>query len=624
MAVLASLDALGGLVGDTFQNLEITRVISDGNYIWDERATSGLNEVRIDASAAAYAETLAAATGSGQAVLYHLVDKTNATTITPAAGEQIAPGAVDQAFDFAAYVVGTRFLLTDRAAGVWDISVVGASEQTDLHRCHVYQAGETAGTSDVNSNPLDLGHATLLFYDPDGMVDVANDKIVIQQGGTYRVTSSLNGGNAAEESNSILVNGLEVASAAVRTDRVHGPYVAYTGALSAGDEITFVQSNGSVDHVNVSVEQLPATEAVLAGFVPTEALGSVHLIPDTGTDVSTVVDNGGNRVPFNVMFASEGSAPVADLATGKVTLEAGKRYRVFATAHVAGTAQGGIYDFTNGVYVSPVQNTSDSLSLRGGWTAIVAPTSEIQVGFSFVASETVTAAANQYSSFLVEVLPTSTVVDPEGLVPQQLSTWFATDTAADPINGLPVQSFSVNSDDYGVVGSPINFTNGNPTSDGSGLTDDGSTTVTVQTAGKYRISANYNLDGSGNNSLIGQILVNGAIVSETGSRIADTNNSVAMSCEAILNLSPGDTIQFAVHGQTVAGVQLAAYSVLVEQLPTQHSRHRRNPSVFSTTEQQTDRTWIDGKPVYERGYAFASLANGSFNRRHYLRHRRHH
>jgi len=109
--------------GDTTGVGTLKIVDLDLNYAY---SPGGLETVRVDASAAAQAIMLPAATGSNDAILYTLVDKTNAATITVQAGENLN-NALDDVFDFAQYEEGAQFLATDRAIGEWDLSPIGST-----------------------------------------------------------------------------------------------------------------------------------------------------------------------------------------------------------------------------------------------------------------------------------------------------------------------------------------------------------------------------------------------------------------------------------------------------------------------------------------------------------------
>ena len=93
-----------------------------------------------------------------------------------------------------------------------------------------------------------------------------------------------------------------------------------------------------------------------------------------------------------------------------------------------------------------------------------------------------------------------------------------------------------------------------------------------------------------------------------GTQVAQVNNDQGDAPPGTLqwigDLTAGQVLSL--HGDQV----IYSPSLVVEQLPT-HTVVTAETRQYSTTEQQTDRTWIDGKPIYERGYAFASLANGS-------------
>jgi len=134
-----------GAVGTAFGSISYGPVynldgstISDGTAIGDaeildiqigaasEFIDEGIETVRVDASGGAIALTLDAASGTGNTFLYSLVDKTNQATVTVQAGEAVN-GTTDGTFYLSNFDVGTTFMVVDRAAGNWDISVVGVN-----------------------------------------------------------------------------------------------------------------------------------------------------------------------------------------------------------------------------------------------------------------------------------------------------------------------------------------------------------------------------------------------------------------------------------------------------------------------------------------------------------------
>lgn len=95
--------------------------------------------------------------------------------------------------------------------------------------------------------------------------------------------------------------------------------------------------------------------------------------------ILSVSDNGGNRCTFDNVFNSKGSLA---LNSGKVALLANSRYRVsiFSRTDVASGSQ--VYDFTNGVPLSPFWIVWDNNNNNGSSDIIVEPTSVISIGLS--------------------------------------------------------------------------------------------------------------------------------------------------------------------------------------------------------------------------------------------------
>ena len=133
-----------------------------------------LNPTRVDASAGVFTETLPAATGSEASILYTLVDKTNAASLSVQSGEEVN-NIVDGTFDFTQYPVGTQFLATDRATGEWDVAVVGASDNVETEFI-------TAAVNEV----VGISGATFLYNGSPGTGQVSINGVTYYDEGQFR------------------------------------------------------------------------------------------------------------------------------------------------------------------------------------------------------------------------------------------------------------------------------------------------------------------------------------------------------------------------------------------------------------------------------------------------------
>lgn len=135
---------------------------------YDYVAPSALTTIRVDASAAAFGETLPASTGSNAERLYILNDVSNGAILTPASGDSIGGAASDATHNIAAYGAGSKVLLTDDAAGQWGVSVIGAPGVAPRNTI-------TAALTSITLRPSQTG--TTILY---GQGSAASEEISIE------------------------------------------------------------------------------------------------------------------------------------------------------------------------------------------------------------------------------------------------------------------------------------------------------------------------------------------------------------------------------------------------------------------------------------------------------------
>ena len=111
-------------------------------------------------------------------------------------------------------------------------------------------------------------------------------------------------------------------------------------------------------------------------FLPTRDYIQVNL----ATSAVSVSDNGGNRCTFNNVIASGNGG--LSLSSGKVELTANQKYQISAYVLTTTPEDISIYDFTNGVNISPKNDDGNAIDSVGSLICIVTPTGNIDVGVS--------------------------------------------------------------------------------------------------------------------------------------------------------------------------------------------------------------------------------------------------
>ena len=138
-----------------------------------------------------------------------------------------------------------------------------------------------------------------------------------------------------------------------------------------------------------------------------------------------------------------------------------------------------------------------------------------------------------------------------------------------------------------------------------------SNVITVNQAGLYKISAIATGNDPGGASNRGRLHLG---VNAVGVASSESSYNVGFSDSHVINylaqLDVSDTVQFRFGTDLGQQVDLAGWSFSLEQQP-ESTVVNTSTSQYSALEQVTDRTWIDGKPIYERYFDISAAANGA-------------
>jgi len=246
-----------------------------------------LQAIVIDSGAAVLTETLDASTGEGLVKLFVNDDVTNLASLAVQTGETLN-GVVDGTFFFSNYATGTQFR-ADEVNGGWVVDVVGASTQTGLVYFHATQNGSGAMFTTAGVNLAGLENVT----DPMGIATNATgvSDFVLPHAGRYRiefsghVNSATTGGDIQIDSGSGFINVLDLGF--VTNDE---PTMSYEYEAQAGDIVRVkADTTMTLTYGYFRIQQLPTTEAVLAGMVTPQPLADVAF--SNGTAIEDFPNN---------------------------------------------------------------------------------------------------------------------------------------------------------------------------------------------------------------------------------------------------------------------------------------------------------------------------------------------
>lgn len=291
--------------GEVYHNICATAqdfVVPGACFVETTASGSALAPVRVDASAAAQNVVLTAATGSEDSILYALVDKTNAADITVQAGESLN-GVVDATFDFAAYDVGTQFLATDRATGLWDIAVIGEpTEQGGFVRFRFHngmqQGVNSYLRSQTNSTDVEVeagkhgvtfnsGTVTNAFQVPAGLWKITLETELATATNNFSVALSqfrFGSGFSTTDPGATLIRNIEADSSTVSGSTRWHRRVLYMDITSPieGNFYYTGTNGGDTGNMFVEFERIDVVQSAVAGAVPVEDIRVVEYAKQTG------------------------------------------------------------------------------------------------------------------------------------------------------------------------------------------------------------------------------------------------------------------------------------------------------------------------------------------------------
>ncbi len=327
--------------------------------------------------------------------------------------------------------------------------------------------GSASGNGAISGDPIALSDADwVVKYDNAGILDTANDRVLIAQDGLYRVQFSMVNAAAVSLTLELKVDGAVVAVGGVgASDSRH--LIDWTGDLTAGQAIT-IASTTNVYDPTLTVQQLPSYSVVAYQ-------------PDTVEAKPLAVDF--------VELASDTNftAAYADVLT--LALPEAGRYRVHAKVAAAydisaAPNRARLYNVTTGTAILGSEITLGSTDVAAGnWRGthsterVIAVTGPTTVSLQAIGATTgasiILSDTDGNTSLGYEQLPTLEVVQPGSLVPSALgsmrayvSTSFAQGAGATNI---------INPSQWAILDDTLGFA------------DNGTTEITL-TEGRYKAS----------------------------------------------------------------------------------------------------------------------------------------
>lgn len=203
---------------------------------------------------------------------------------------------------------GELLLFLDNGVGAWTVQVLGASQVDSLviSTLTIPNNGTdlqalttgTSGTDYATSIPLSFTNTGTVTNDPTSIFNTANDYVEINKAGKYRVTMLVyvnDRGGSATSAIAIIGDTINEKRRSVLTltDSWRGTYsFNYIEDFLIGDklDIRFTHNTGEshdLEAADITIEQLPSSEVVLAGMVTptTLAYGSLRTTQTAFTGV---------------------------------------------------------------------------------------------------------------------------------------------------------------------------------------------------------------------------------------------------------------------------------------------------------------------------------------------------
>lgn len=538
MAILTSYTQLGGVVGDTFGTKKVTRVISDGVYVFaDIEAavqTVYIVESSIDFGAAEPAVPVlnsiyiasdnSTSNVTSTVITQNYLYKWNGTAwieIVPSEGWIAYNKATDSIYTFngSAWVEVSASVLF---AGLIDSS--GSTQTVTL------PAATGSGTINIYVNSAITNTATLAVTSGDQLNTIVDGTFLFSN---YPAGTEFEVLDYAAGKWVVSVVGASISTALARYsirgvvdnfDTVNGANILPIGSLVTSD----LSSSG----------QHQANEYDPLGWRTANQI--------------TVSKTGRYRVDLNVVHTASALVGANAQATSGSS-RSGIRINGTSIEWLGIDDSSGLADQTSGFIIR--QFTAGD---------------EIDVVVNATSAET---SEDFYVSFAMEELPSTETILAGHVVPTALNSWYGYEASP---TGASLQSFAaVNNTNLNVLRTAVDLSTPNATNT-SGLsapTVSGST-ITIPAAGKYRIQANvsYKTSSTGGEEAALQVGVNGSYVTHTTTTSHSDNSTrpIQIDIDYRRQFNAGDTVTLYLGSDSSAGGQfdIVSWQVAVDEMVT--------------------------------------------------------
>ena len=278
---------------------------------------------------------------------------------------------------------------------------------------------------------MTFGNTGEVVNDSTGIFDVTNDYIEFKKAGTYRITTRIDiedaGGSATSGFMFIGDQTNVVRTSILTTDASWwGNYsFDFIETYAIGDRLDFrathsTGENHDLRNMDIIVTEAPASEVVLAGMIQATELD--YIIATLSSNTTTPLLSGEYVVPFDTTYASSSGALTLN-ADGTVDLLAGYRYKMSYGIRFGAATITKMYNFTDGVSISPHFNSTESNNTGGDNPTIYEPATNVTVGLTIDTAQTAYGATGSKGNMQIEVMSTSSItkVDPTLVTPEALA-----------------------------------------------------------------------------------------------------------------------------------------------------------------------------------------------------------
>jgi hypothetical protein len=587
-----------------------------GDGTW---ANAGGASTLVDSSASAQTITLPAATGSGQLLYYTNKAITSTATLAVTSGDALNT-VTNGTFLFSNYAVGTQFVVTDYATGKWTVAVEGVSTQSSLVIADYYLAsGATAAASDAIFGGVWLTAPETAAM-TGGLTQVGQTpSFVLKAGKRYRLTGKFYatgfaigtyiwsrwrnvtaGAYIGVMGGTNYLSGSSSEGNASHAIAYIEPTVDTTVAFWCNQQSGGQSPTASAERTRVFIEELPKTQAVLAGMVVPQTLSKLRVRRSQAsgsnnrtTGLYTVATpNTATKYGFgaaaNLLSAVTFGALDVDLADGtSFTAQTNSilsnytgRVRVTAKVDAAtdgGNAGGNTWQLAlcrnPGGVSGTVLDVSSGMDAGTG-TTYASDTAFIDHEFNITSGDTVDlrvagTGSNLYIdgiSFQIEMVPTTTVINPGTVTAIALHSaqWSRPADLSGIAPAGTVETIAAGTGWGNAYASASIFPLGNATSTADINTLRTGNTIVIKQAGDYRFRFDYTTGGG--DAINWFIALNGNAIKAIG--VEGTNgDGIHNNIEHVFTgLAVNDVITLRYNNHSSAYL-LKDWSIGVTQLP---------------------------------------------------------